>query len=138
MTLGLDRERIRGLLGAPDDWSAPDRSDRNAAIWKYGTMEFHFAKAVLRLIHSDTFGVPDGGSRLELDPWVLRRGLPLSELENAMTAAAIPCRREPYPHEPGAVVLNSAGSVYFLFTSADGSNAPQLSTFWSSADDPAT
>ncbi len=138
VTLGLDRERIRGLLASPDDWSAPDRTDRNAAIWKYGTTEFHFEEHVLRLIHSDTFGVPDGGGRLDLDPWVLQRGLALPDLESAMTAEAIPCRREPYPYEPGAVVLRSAESVHFLFVSADNSRTPQLSAFWSSANVRAT
>lgn len=42
---GLDRERIRALLGATDDWGhPPDRTDRKAGVWKFGTTEFHFRK----------------------------------------------------------------------------------------------
>lgn len=131
--LGLDRRRTVRLLGAPDEWGAPFKSFKKAAIWKYGTTEFHFSRDVIWLIHSDDFDVPDGGSRLDLEPWVLHRGMALSALERAMTAAAIPRRIEPCRYEPGAVVLTTAPGVRFVFTETDHSPALGLSAFSHSA-----
>jgi hypothetical protein len=40
--LGATREELRRLLGEPTDTSVPSRREREASIWKYGEIEYHF------------------------------------------------------------------------------------------------
>lgn len=55
--LGMDRQEIAGIFGDPDDHSAGSHAQR-AAIWKYGSLEFHFgADGSLWLVYMDT---PEG------------------------------------------------------------------------------
>jgi hypothetical protein len=54
-------------------------------IWKYGDLEFHFDRqsATLCLIFFDQFtsedGAPRGWGGLNIEPWIVRKGLPQEE-----------------------------------------------------------
>lgn len=73
--------------------------------------------------------MPKGGTRLRLDPWVVRRGLALLDFRRALTAAAVPYLLEPDPHEPGATVVRTDAGVRFLFAELDRPPSPGLSAF---------
>jgi hypothetical protein len=87
--LGMNREEIYHLLGEPPDWSITRRRKypHDAAIWRYGSIEFYFADIddTLNMIYSDHFPVEDSAN-LILGAWILRPELPLDE-------ALIPLRR---------------------------------------------
>jgi hypothetical protein len=54
LSLGMHRQQLADMFGLPEDWSAGTGVER-AAIWKYGSLEFHFEKdGQLRLIYMDT------------------------------------------------------------------------------------
>lgn len=54
IALGMAKERLAELFGAPDDYSS-GRSLTRAPIRKYGSLEFHFDDSgLLNLIFMDT------------------------------------------------------------------------------------
>lgn len=129
VTLGLPRSQVRALLGEPDDWSAEARNDDSAAIWKYGTTEFHFYADRLWLIHSDEFHTPHGGPQLELDPWELRRELTVPDLKCALETANIPYVCKPDPGNAGGVAILAGAGVRFLFAESDTPGSGGLLSF---------
>lgn len=100
--IGMARARVHETLGDPDDWSAADAARRGpdpwrtSTIWKYGDLEFYFGLVndeCLAQIYMDDFTVPQGGPSIALDPWIIRREIPQSEVEQALRAAHIEFRR---------------------------------------------
>jgi hypothetical protein len=89
--LGMSREQIESSLGAPDELGGASRKYRRASIWKYGDVELHFAPGAdnLLLIHLDDFEVPSGGKSVNLDPWIIRRSLTLSEAEEQLSQSGV-------------------------------------------------
>ncbi len=77
---GVTRKELRELLGDPPLWGTQQTVDR-ADIWRYGDIECHFGNSAVSFIFSDHENLTDGGSTLKIDPWVIRRGLPRTELE---------------------------------------------------------
>ena len=129
VTLGQSRERLRELLGPPDAWGPSQQGPAHALIWKYGTTEFHFPGPALSLIHSDAFEIPQGGARIDLDPWILRFGLALPSVEAALTDEGIAYSRHDDRHNPGAILLRTEAGVAFLFAELDEGTPPGLSGF---------
>lgn len=128
--LGAARDRVRESLGAPDGWGGSGTSERTAAIWKYGTTEFHFADDALGRVYSDDFEVPEGGSRVALDPWIVRSGLAIGALERGLGAEGIAWKQAPYPPQPGTTLVRSAAGVCFAFGTRDGQPLPGLWGLW--------
>lgn len=95
LALGMTREDVLDFLGPPDDYSVPRRRRRTSDILKWGDFEFYFSGAqdCLTTIFMDTFtgpsGTPQGGSRLRLETWVLREGLPRKEFEEQAKSAGL-------------------------------------------------
>jgi hypothetical protein len=110
----MSRGEVRDALGPPTDWLAGKRVERSP-LWKYGDVELYFDDAhKLRRIHFDWFEVPTGGPTLELHPWVIRRGLPLPELEAALRAEDIPYDSARDKYNPECVRAVTAARVDFL------------------------
>ena len=88
IAFGMTHEELQTTLGEPDAVSVPRRRRHKPDILKYGDFEFHFTEGHLELIFVDTFtgssAAPQGGSRLLLDPWIIRGGLPRSAFEKAI------------------------------------------------------
>ncbi|WP_144055094.1 hypothetical protein [Rhodopirellula baltica] len=59
---------------------------RTSCVWRYGAIEFHFDDDLLTLIHCDADDLFDGGKALIVDPWKLRRKMPLRELTAILDA----------------------------------------------------
>ena len=113
--------RLEGVFGEPEATGGTSRRHRHPVIWKYGDVEFHFARphGELCLVHLDRFsgpnGRPEGWGALVIDPWVIREGLPLDTFIAAVEEAGLKCtvRHEPQ-YNQNVVVLASRVEVGFL------------------------
>ena len=66
------------------------------------------------MIQFDSFDVPVGGAAIQLSPWVLRCGLPLEDLENALRSATIPFTSTPDKWNPGCIRIVTPAGVSFI------------------------
>jgi hypothetical protein len=91
LRLGMSREQVEGLLGAPDDLSVGSRKYSQACILKYGDVEFHFDPrgGGLWLIHLEQLDSPSAGKAVNLDPWVIQSSLTLPEMERCLSLSGI-------------------------------------------------
>ena len=117
VALGIARSAVRDALGPPDDGFA-DGPVEQSGIWKYGDVEVYFVgpapDAAVWLIHFDYFNVPTGGRSLDLDPWVIRREMPLADLQAALRRAGIPADTRPDPWNPGCAAVSTPAGVRFI------------------------
>ena len=115
LVLGRARTDISDALGPPTDW-ASGKAVGQSAVWKYGDVEVYFGPADDRvwLIHFDWFTVPTGGPTLTIDPWVVRRGLPLADLDAALRAASIGFEQRADAANPGCANVVTAAGVSFI------------------------
>ncbi len=114
LSVGLNRDEVLKFLGAPTDFLAGKLVDQSA-IWKYGDVEVYFADDVVSLVHFDRFEVPVGGPTLKIEPWVIRRGLPLDKLEDALRRSSIEFSAACDPSNPKCVkVVTSAGVAFVV------------------------
>lgn len=113
LDFGLPRERVADLLGRPTrilHGFVPECSD----IWLYGDAGVYFEGERVYLIHFEEFEVPCGGGGLALDPWVVRRGLRLEALQQALDSASIVFRTEPGPMSEYCKLVTTSAGVYFI------------------------
>ena len=96
ISLGVDRRAIENTFGQPEDVDADSVEGRRApAIMKYGDVEFHFQPdtGLMWLIHIDRFSgpgrVPVGWGGCQIDPWVIKEGVPRAGLERELERAAL-------------------------------------------------
>ena len=114
LAVGRTRDEVLKSLGAPSDFSA-EKTVQQSTIWKYGDVEGYFADDVVWLLHFDWFDVPNGGPTLRIEPWVVRRGLPLNELEDALRRSSIAFSAARDPANPDCVkVVTSAGVAFVV------------------------
>ena len=85
LAIGASRHSVGETLGEPSDATITNRN-RTSCIWRYGKIEFHFENDLLSLIHCDAEDLFDGGPTLVVDPWKLRRKMPLDELKTIFDA----------------------------------------------------
>lgn len=111
--LGMSRKQVQEAFGAPDDVGLISRTHRQPSLWKYGDIELHFAlgEDELWLIHLDAFQIPQGGGQFTLDPWIVRKGCPRSELESHLTACSLLFQQIPSPDEDYTWLRVGAGVV---------------------------
>ncbi len=101
LRLGASHEQVKRVLGPPE--GTLGRTDyREAALWAYGNIEFHFERqeSAVWLIFTNQFHVElpaDAGPGVDLDPWVLRPLLTLDELRAALDAEGARYIIEPDP-----------------------------------------
>ena len=93
--LGMSRAMVIETLGNPNYWSIAESAPSQPAILAYGNIEFYFGYEHddLTCIRSDNFDVFDGGAALRFDPWILRKGTPLHEVEEQLTVHDIGMQR---------------------------------------------
>ena len=116
--LGMTREEVKGSLGAPDDVGGTSRKSQKPSIWKYGDIELHFVHGAnsLFLIHLDDFDVPSGGKSIDLDPWVIRGTLSLSEAEQHLSRCGIEYMMDKYEFKHIGKCLTAGVGVSFIFS----------------------
>jgi len=95
--LGADRRALGNAFGQAEDVDADSvKARRPPAVMKYGDVEFHFQPdtGLMWLIHIDRFTgplrVPVGWGGCQIDPWVIKEGMPRAELEQELERAALP------------------------------------------------
>jgi hypothetical protein len=112
--LGMSRSQVQAACGPPEDVSV----QRGPLIWKYGDIEFHFARDRFFLIHCDHFdpasGLPRAGERMQLDLWVIQQGISRAEMQRQLTAEQI-AWRVVQPIEPHTALLSVGAGVQLLF-----------------------
>ena len=92
---GFTPTQREAVFGPPEATGGTSRRRRQPTIWKYGDIEFHFLwpDGTLCLIHLDRFsgeaGCPVGWGGLEIDPWIIREGLPRDCFIAALEAEGI-------------------------------------------------
>jgi hypothetical protein len=133
------RAQVHDILGDPEDWMVLSRrvSRRvkksatpwiRSGIWMYGDIEFHFWsddgwEDRLMLIYTDDFTIPTGGKAIDLDPWIIRRGLTQQEAERELRAARIEFRRIAHRFEKDVtgLAVGSRIRLWFEWTAPDAS-----------------
>ena len=94
----MSRGAVLDALGKPDDFSVTESQPELPAIFKYGDIEFYFDYDDDNLIYlrADSFDLLNGGHALQFDPWFLRQGTPLREVEEHLAATASNTSESPY------------------------------------------
>lgn len=130
--LGMTREQVRHALGEPDALGGTSRKYRTPTIWKYGTIEllYHPGNPHLQTIYMDGFEVPNGGSRMQLDSWVIRGGLSVEEVEAALAAAAIDYTRRPWRTTSEGILLVTLAGVEMGFLLEEEAYSPSPGLFF--------
>jgi hypothetical protein len=112
--LGTNRSAVEQHLGLPDDWLADARNCQTSNIWRYGDIEFYFQQDELYMIFADAFSILSGGSKIELDAWVINGDITCAEAERVLLAADIVYRKEDLPYNEGVRLTTSSGtSLHF-------------------------
>jgi hypothetical protein len=111
--LGMSRTTVIETLGNPNYWSSAESAPGQPAILIYGNIEFYFGYQHddLTCLRSDNFDVFDGGDALRFDPWILRKGTPLHEVEEQLTAHDIGRQRVSRAHDPDTFYLTTMSGV---------------------------
>jgi len=118
--LGLSQTELRELLGEPSGWGIDQKVD-NARIWRYGDIEFHFSDRVVCMLYSDHNHMTVGAGLLEIDPWVVRRGLSCRDFENALKSEFVPYTSEVHEFdECQKVVTTPSGARFSFIEDSDG------------------
>jgi hypothetical protein len=139
--IAATREVVEGAFGPPDDRDARAPTDETATIWKYGDIEFHFdgdgRHASLRLIHADYFSVPQGGPKIDLDPWLISGTLRQDVAEVELTKAGVAYTSRQYDYDSEVDELRTSVGVSLLFSGEQGAGprdrilvAMSLSSHW--------
>lgn len=116
LRLGMSLQQVISLLGEPDKSSLIDFRRLKPLIIKYGDIELYFPKHKrhIKMIYMDNFKTPCGGSRLDLDPWILRGGVARSEVESHLEQVGIPFSRLPRRIDENVELVMESG-VRMLF-----------------------
>jgi hypothetical protein len=121
VSLGADRRALENAFGRPECVDgASEKARRPPAIMKYGDVEFYFERdtGLMWLIHIDCFSgparVPVGWGGCQIDPWVIKEGMPRAEFEQELERAALPYVLELKPKlDQERLVLRSGVEVGF-------------------------
>jgi hypothetical protein len=111
----LSHDELRMLLGSPSDWGTQATQER-ADIWRYGDIEFHFINRKVYLIFSDHGDMTLTNGSLQIDPWILRRGLALEDFESALAEASIPYETVVHDFDPTQRIVTTISGARFTFT----------------------
>jgi hypothetical protein len=127
---GLPRDEVTSILGPPDDHSVPSRRFREPEILKYGDFEWHFSRAstCLWLIYTDGFSIPQGGTRLSLDPWIIRGDLTRHTYQAALAEAGIAFTAIDGP-DPNNFCVRAESRVSAQFVESEEGFGPPLGLY---------
>jgi hypothetical protein len=116
--LGMTRSQIKALLGSPDEVGGVSRKNKVPSIWKYGDIELHYKNDndSLFMIYLDNFDIPNGGSKIDLEPWIIRRGISRKVVEEQMIQNQINyCVLEsPYDENNSRLVIGIGIELLFI------------------------
>jgi hypothetical protein len=119
--LSMSHSTVEQYLGQPDVWEAAARDYQTATIWKYGDIEFYFQDDELYTIFMDDFQVLSGGSKIELNAWIINGSLTCAQAEHHFSAADIIYRKEEFSQNANGVHLVTATGAVLAFSGEDAS-----------------
>lgn len=111
---GITQAEIQAILGSPQLWG-PQQSAKQARIWRYGDVEFHFDNWRIWLIFSDHNNLTNGGSSLQLDPWIIRRGMARDELADGLDYQGIQFTITRPQYDVSQRLLQTEAGLVFTF-----------------------
>lgn len=109
---GMSREELRLILGEPD-YCHQRRKDKHPTLLQYGDFEFYFLSSQdnrLCTIYLHHFNDIKGNERLNVESWGLKGRMPLSEVEEKLSASGISFQHTPHP-DPTMVCITTASGV---------------------------
>lgn len=124
LKIGATQAELRAALGRPDAAGCPDEGVD--MVWKYGDIELLFEPsrpARVWCVEMHAFsGAPTGGSRICLDPWIVRTGLPLGELRRGLEKIGVGFREEVAKTDPWSllVIVRESPRLHFDVITAHG------------------
>lgn len=106
--IGATKQELIDAVGQPDLAGCPHNGED--AVWKYGDIELLFDTSHqpfrLYCVEMHAFdGVPSGGGKVRLEPWIVRSELPLADLVRELDALGVPHRQE-VPRYGGGEILH--------------------------------
>ena len=118
--VGMTAAEVEAVAGPPvDGWNnnVPDAAaaslKRSGGIWLYGRIELFWGDGKLYLIFWDNYWDPIDGGPIELDPWFVRPGVRVDEVESALRSAAIPFKRG-FTALRQQIMFHTAAGVEFM------------------------
>lgn len=124
LRVGATQAELLAAVGHPDQAGCPD--DGIDTVWKYGDIELLFA-AVSRpyrvfCVEMHAFdGVPIGGRKIRLDPWIVRSELPREQMLRALDRLGVAYREEVPANDDSRlqVVVHEAPRLHLDFISGE-------------------
>ncbi len=118
ISIGMSPDQVREILGEPEAMARISRKDRRPGIWRYGDLQFIFDGSEdnhLGSVFMDNFGIPSGGMAIDLDPWIIRSGIMLEEVEQHLRTARIDFRRavDRYDERIRGLMVGQRVALYF-------------------------
>lgn len=122
---GMSQEKVREILGNPDDTGGASRRHPDN-LWKYGDIELGFSIPDLQLFHIaiNFWGEaiePEQGKQLRYDTWVIRGGLDIETFTQACYKHNIQFKELLPPWNDGCREFttlfdkNNIGSMHLIF-----------------------
>jgi hypothetical protein len=126
---GLPRNELQHLLGIPDLWGTQEKLSI-ADLWRYGNIEFHFCDHQVSFIFSDGDDLCNGGKMLSIDPWIIRKGMPLKEFTDTLTQINIQFTTGQYQYDDNQQIVTTSHGAIFSFVVVSENPDDPLGLFW--------
>lgn len=122
--VGASKAELIRVVGHPDQAGCPE--DGEDQVWKYGDLELLFTGPAhpfaVYCVEMHAFaGVPSGGRKLRLDPWIVRSELPLVDMRRALDGLGVTYREEVASHDASNLnlVVREDPRIYLDFITSD-------------------
>jgi hypothetical protein len=115
LQIGSSETEMIEYLGQPTAWAANIKANKNRGC-HYDDVQIFFHNSRLDLIHIDWFTGPNNTPRInephQLEPWLIREGASLEEIQNALHAESLSFQSET---KYGSIIvqLESNTKIYF-------------------------
>ena len=126
---GMTREELRQLLGAPPLWGTQKTED-HAVFWRYGDIEYYFDERAVSFLFSDHENLTGGGSTLEIDPWIVRLGLPRIEFERSLALHSVNFTVARWQYDASQQHVTTDSGVVFSFVDEPEDELDQAGLVW--------
>ena len=112
--LGANPEELVAAIGKPGH----EYTDTFAHTLEYGLFEFAFTREAKRLylVHTQDFETPTLGYGKDMDPWILKAGVPIKDVLEAAEQQGMECSYDP---ETLTLKFNSGVDLVFYGENPD-------------------
>jgi hypothetical protein len=114
LNIGSNETEMIEYLGEPTSWANTKANEDK--FCHYGDVQIFFDKQQIWLIHIDWFNGPNNAPRLnephQLEPWEIREGASLEEIQNALHAESFTFQSET-KYGSTILKLESGAKIYF-------------------------